>query len=216
MGQWGAALAFASQVFGLSCDVFQVRNTYDSKPYRRMLMETFGATVTPSPSDTTEVGRQLQERFPDTTGSLGMAISEAIEEAVKDPNSSYSLGSVLNHVALHQTVIGQETLKQFETFGERHPDYLYACAGGGSNLAGLSFPFIRENLEGRGNTEIWACEPAAAPSLTEGDLGTTSRQLCMTLLKMYTMARLRAGSRPRRRPALPRMVFWCRTSTTRG
>ncbi len=188
-GQWGAALAFASQVFGLSCDVFQVRNTYDSKPYRRMLMETFGATVTPSPSDTTEVGRQLQERFPDTTGSLGMAISEAIEEAVKDPNASYSLGSVLNHVALHQTIIGQETLKQFEAFGEQHPDYLYACAGGGSNLAGLSFPFIRENLEGRGNTEIWACEPAAAPSLTEGefryDFGDSSGMT--PLLKMYTM-----------------------------
>lgn len=188
-GQWGAALAFASQVFGLSCDVFQVRNTYESKPYRRMLMETFGASVTPSPSDTTEVGRALRERFPDTTGSLGMAISEAIEEAVKDPNASYSLGSVLNHVTLHQTVIGQEALKQFEVFGEKHPDYLFACAGGGSNLAGISFPFIRENLEDRGNTEIWACEPAAAPSLTEGefryDFGDSSGMT--PLIKMYTL-----------------------------
>lgn len=188
-GQWGAALAFASQVFGLECDVFQVRNTYESKPYRRMLMETFGASVTPSPSDTTEVGRALQERFPDTTGSLGMAISEAIEEAVKDPNASYSLGSVLNHVALHQTVIGQEALKQFEVFGEKHPDYLFACAGGGSNLAGISFPFIRENLDGRGATEIWACEPAAAPSLTQGefryDFGDSSSMT--PLLKMYTL-----------------------------
>jgi len=188
-GQWGAALAFAAQVFGLSCDVFQVRNTYESKPYRRLLMQTFGATVTPSPSDTTEVGRALRERFPDTTGSLGMAISEAIEEAVKDPNASYSLGSVLNHVTMHQTVIGLEALKQFEGFGETHPDYLFACAGGGSNLAGISFPFIRENLEGRGDTTIVACEPAAAPSLTQGeyryDFGDSSGMT--PLLKMYTL-----------------------------
>jgi len=188
-GQWGAALAFATQVFGMSCDVFQVRNTYDSKPYRRMLMQTYGATVTPSPSDTTEAGRRLQERFPGTTGSLGMAISEAIELAVQDPNASYALGSVLNHVCLHQTVIGQEALKQFVVFGEDLPDYLFACAGGGSNLAGLSFPFIRENLEGRGHVDIVACEPAAAPSLTQGefryDFGDSSGMT--PLLKMYTL-----------------------------
>ena len=188
-GQWGAALAFATQVFGMTCDVFQVRNTYDSKPYRRMLMQTFGATVTPSPSDTTEAGRQLQARFPGTTGSLGMAISEAIELAVQDPNASYALGSVLNHVCLHQTIIGQETLKQLAVFGEDLPDYLFACAGGGSNLAGLSFPFIRQNLAGQAKVDIVACEPAAAPSLTQGefryDFGDSSGMT--PLLKMYTL-----------------------------
>ncbi len=188
-GQWGAALAFATQVFGLSCDIWQVRNTYEGKPYRRLLMETFGATVTPSPSDKTEAGRALRERFPDTTGSLGMAISEAIEEAAKDPDASYSLGSVLNHVALHQTVIGQEALKQLAGFGEDMPDFLFACAGGGSNLAGISFPFVRENLQGRASVDIVACEPAAAPSLTEGefryDFGDSSNMT--PLLKMYTL-----------------------------
>ena len=188
-GQWGSALAFATQVFGLSCDVWQVRNTYEGKPYRRILMETFGASVTPSPSDKTEAGRALRERFPDTTGSLGMAISEAIEEAVKDPDASYSLGSVLNHVALHQTIIGQEALKQLAKFGEDMPDFLFACAGGGSNLAGISFPFIRENLEGRASVDIVACEPAAAPSLTQGeyryDFGDSSGMT--PLLKMYTL-----------------------------
>lgn len=188
-GQWGSALAFATQIFGQTCDVWQVRNTYESKPYRRILMETFGATVTPSPSDKTEVGRALRERFPDTTGSLGMAISEAIEEAAKDPGASYSLGSVLNHVTLHQSIIGQEAIKQLEKFGETGPDYLFACAGGGSNLAGISFPFLRENLEGRMNVQITACEPAAAPSLTQGeyryDFGDSSGMT--PLLKMYTL-----------------------------
>lgn len=188
-GQWGAALAFACDVYELTCDVWQVRNSYETKPYRRMQMETFGAQVTPSPSDRTETGRALRERFPDTTGSLGMAISEAIEEAAKDPNANYSLGSVLNHVALHQTVIGLEALAQLELVGERLPDYLFACAGGGSNLAGISFPFIRENLEGRGNVQIVACEPAACPSLTEGeyryDFGDTANST--PLLKMYTL-----------------------------
>ncbi|MFV0407392.1 MAG: TrpB-like pyridoxal phosphate-dependent enzyme [Propioniciclava sp.] len=188
-GQWGSALAFATQIFGLSCDVWQVRNTYDGKPYRRILMETFGATVTPSPSDTTAAGRALQERFPDTPGSLGMAISEAVEVAAQDPNASYALGSVLNHVTLHQSVIGLEAIKQLEKFGESMPDYLYACAGGGSNLAGISFPFLRENIEGRSSVEIVACEPAAAPSLTEGeyryDFGDSSGMT--PLLKMYTL-----------------------------
>ena len=188
-GQWGSALAFATQIFGQTCEVWQVRNTYEGKPYRRILMETFGATVTPSPSDKTEAGRALRERFPDTTGSLGMAISEAIEEAVKDPDASYSLGSVLNHVALHQTIIGQEALKQLAKFGEDMPDFLFACAGGGSNLAGISFPFIRENLEGRASVDIVACEPAAAPSLTQGeyryDFGDSSGMT--PLLKMYTL-----------------------------
>lgn len=188
-GQWGSALAFATQIFGQTCEVWQVRNTYEGKPYRRILMETFGATVTPSPSDKTEVGRALRERFPDTTGSLGMAISEAIEEAAKDPGASYSLGSVLNHVTLHQSIIGLEAIKQLEKFGEQAPDLLFACAGGGSNLAGIAFPFLRENIEGRMNVEITACEPAAAPSLTQGeyryDFGDSSGMT--PLLKMYTL-----------------------------
>ena len=188
-GQWGSALAFATQIFGQTCDVWQVRNTYEGQPYRRILMETFGATVTPSPSDKTEVGRALRERFPDTTGSLGMAISEAIEEAAKDPGASYSLGSVLNHVTLHQSIIGLEAIKQLEKFGEQAPDMLFACAGGGSNLAGIAFPFLRENIEGRMNVEITACEPAAAPSLTQGeyryDFGDSSGMT--PLLKMYTL-----------------------------
>ena len=188
-GQWGSALAFATQIYGQTCEVWQVRNTYEGKPYRRILMETFGATVTPSPSDKTEVGRALRERFPDTTGSLGMAISEAIEEAAKDPGASYSLGSVLNHVTLHQSIIGLEAIKQLEKFGEQAPDLLFACAGGGSNLAGIAFPFLRENIEGRMNVEITACEPAAAPSLTQGeyryDFGDSSGMT--PLLKMYTL-----------------------------
>ncbi len=188
-GQWGAALAFATQAFDMTCDVFQVRNTYESKPYRRLLMQTFGATVTPSPSDTTAVGRQLRQRFPGTSGSLGMAISEAIEVAVADPRASYALGSVLNHVALHQTIIGQEAIKQLASFGEDAPDFLFACAGGGSNLAGIAFPFLRENLQGRAQVDVVACEPAAAPSLTQGefryDFGDSSGMT--PLLKMYTL-----------------------------
>lgn len=188
-GQWGSALAFACQAFGLGCDVWQVRGSYEGKPYRRMLMETFGAHVTASPSEVTETGRALREKFPDTSGSLGMAISEAVEVAAGDPDANYSLGSVLNHVLLHQTVIGQETLAQLALFGEEQADILFACAGGGSNLAGLSFPFIRENLEGRTSTRIVACEPKAAPSLTEGeymyDFGDTAH--LTPLLKMYSL-----------------------------
>ena len=188
-GQWGSALAFATQIFGLVCDVWQVRGTYDGKPYRRMLMETFGASVVASPSDLTEAGRALQERFPGTTGSLGMAISEAIEAAAKDPEASYSLGSVLNHVALHQTIIGQEAIKQLALFNESMPDFLFACAGGGSNLAGIAFPFLRENLGGNAHVTIVACESKAAPSLTEGeyryDFGDTAN--LTPLLKMYTL-----------------------------
>lgn len=188
-GQWGSALAFACQAFGLDCNVWQVRGSFDSKPYRRMLMETFGAKVVASPSELTANGRALRERFPDTSGSLGMAISEAIEVAAGDPDANYSLGSVLNHVLLHQTVIGQEALKQLALFGETQADVIYGCAGGGSNLAGLAFPFLRENLDGRTSTRIVACEPKAAPSLTEGeykyDFGDTGQ--LTPLLKMYTL-----------------------------
>ncbi|MDR1851588.1 MAG: TrpB-like pyridoxal phosphate-dependent enzyme [Propionibacteriaceae bacterium] len=188
-GQWGAALAFAAQIFGLQCDIWQVRNTFEGKPYRHAQMEVFGAHAVASPSELTDVGRKLREQFPDTPGSLGMAISEAVEAAVKDPNASYSLGSVLNHVLLHQTVIGQEALKQLEYFGVAKLDYLYACAGGGSNLGGIAFPFIRENLEGRQDVKIVACEPNAAPSLTKGefryDFGDTAGMT--PKLKMYTL-----------------------------
>ena len=188
-GQWGAALAFACSVFGLTCDVWQVRNSYETKPYRRMQMETYGATVTPSPSTRTETGRAMRERFPDTPGSLGMAISEAVEAAAKDPHAYYSLGSVLNHVALHQTVIGQEALLQLESVGERLPDHIFACTGGGSNAAGISFPFLHRNLTAGANVRVVGCEPAACPSLTKGeyryDFGDTASQT--PLLKMYTL-----------------------------
>jgi tryptophan synthase beta chain len=188
-GQWGSALAFATQAFGMECEVFQVRSTYDSKPYRHVLMETFGAVVHPSPSELTNAGRELRKRFPDTPGSLGMAISEAIEVAAGSADTNYSLGSVLNHVLLHQTVIGQEVIKQLALFDEQAPDHLFACAGGGSNLGGIAIPYVRENLEGRAATHIMACEPKAAPSLTQGeyryDFGDTSG--LTPLLKMYTL-----------------------------
>ena len=188
-GQWGSALAFATQMYGQECEIWQVRSSYEGKPYRHVLMETFGATCHSSPSELTAAGRALRERFPDTTGSLGMAIAEAIEAAASDPDASYSLGSVLNHVVLHQTIIGQEALKQLEMFEEPVIDYVFGCAGGGSNLAGLSFPIIRENLEGRQHAKVVACEPVAAPSLTKGrydyDFGDTSGST--PLLKMYTL-----------------------------
>jgi tryptophan synthase beta chain len=188
-GQWGAALAFAAEVFELECAIWQVRSSFEGKPYRSAEMAVFGGKAVGSPSELTEVGKRLRQQFPDTSGSLGMAISEAVEVAAQDPNASYSLGSVLNHVLLHQTVIGQEVLKQLEVFEEPQVDYLFACAGGGSNLGGISFPFIRENLEGRQHVKITACEPKAAPSLTEGkfeyDFGDTAGMT--PKLKMYTL-----------------------------
>ena len=188
-GQWGAALAFAAEVFGMSCDIWQVRSSFEGKPYRAAEMAVFGGKAYSSPSELTQAGRALREQYPDTTGSLGMAISEAVEAAAIDPDASYSLGSVLNHVLLHQTVIGLEALKQLEVFEEPGVDYLFACAGGGSNLSGLSFPFIRENLEGRQQVQITACEPLAAPSLTKGefryDFGDTAG--LTPKLKMYTL-----------------------------
>jgi tryptophan synthase beta chain len=190
-GQWGSALSFACALFGLQCEVWQVRASYDSKPYRRMLMETYGGVVHPSPSNLTEAGRGFLGRFPDTTGSLGMAVSEAVESAVPDPQARYALGSVLNHVLLHQTVIGEEALRQLEMFGETQADVVFACAGGGSNLAGLSFPFLREKLAGRTGTRVVAVEPTACPSLTEGryeyDHGDVAG--LTPLMKMYTLGR---------------------------
>ncbi|WP_103352031.1 TrpB-like pyridoxal phosphate-dependent enzyme [Amycolatopsis sp. CA-128772] len=187
-GQWGSALAFACAQYGLECEVWQVRASYDQKPYRKLMMETFGATVHPSPSELTESGRAILEQHPDSTGSLGIAISEAVEQAAQDPDTRYALGSVLNHVLLHQTVIGEEALKQFELAGDT-PDVLVGCTGGGSNFGGLAFPFLREKLAGRMDPVIRAVEPAACPSLTRGkyayDFGDTAG--LTPLLKMHTL-----------------------------
>jgi tryptophan synthase beta chain len=187
-GQWGSALAFACAQFGLRCEVWQVRASYDQKPYRKLMMETFGATVHPSPSELTESGRAILAEHPDSPGSLGIAISEAVEQAAQDPNARYALGSVLNHVLLHQTIIGEEALKQFELAGDT-PDVLIGCTGGGSNFGGLAFPFLREKLAGRMDPVIRAVEPAACPSLTRGkyayDFGDTAG--LTPLLKMHTL-----------------------------
>lgn len=187
-GQWGTALAFACQIFGVDCEVWQVRASYDQKPYRRTMMQLYGATVHPSPSTVTESGRKILADDPDSTGSLGIAISEAVEVAAQDPQARYALGSVLNHVLLHQTVIGEEALLQMAKVGET-PDLIVGCTGGGSNFAGLSFPFLREKLKGRMSPVIRAVEPAACPSLTKGvyayDFGDT---LGLTpLVKMHTL-----------------------------
>ncbi|WP_370966943.1 TrpB-like pyridoxal phosphate-dependent enzyme [Amycolatopsis sp. cg9] len=187
-GQWGSALAFACAQYGLECEVWQVRASYDQKPYRKLMMETFGATVHPSPSELTESGKAILAEHPDSTGSLGIAISEAVEQAAQDPNTRYALGSVLNHVLLHQTIIGEEALKQFELAGDT-PDVLVGCTGGGSNFGGLAFPFLREKLAGRMDPVIRAVEPAACPSLTRGkytyDFGDTAG--LTPLLKMHTL-----------------------------
>ncbi|NUR99572.1 MAG: TrpB-like pyridoxal phosphate-dependent enzyme [Kribbellaceae bacterium] len=187
-GQWGTALAFACAQFGLDCEVWQVRASYDQKPYRRTMMQVFGATVHPSPSDLTEAGRKILAENPDSTGSLGIAISEAVEAAVQDPEVHYALGSVLNHVLLHQTVIGEEALIQLAMVGET-PDLIVGCTGGGSNFGGLAFPFLREKWAGRMSPVVRAVEPAACPSLTQGtyayDFGDT---IGMTpLMKMHTL-----------------------------
>jgi len=187
-GQWGASLAMACKLFGLECNVYMVKVSYDHKPYRRMLMHTWGATVHSSPSDQTEYGRKLLAEDPHQPGSLGIAISEAVEDTIKTPNTKYSLGSVLNHVCLHQTVIGEEAIKQMELAGEE-PDVIYACCGGGSNFAGLAFPFLRKKIKEGKNYRIVGVEPSACPSLTKGELkydfgdtaGTTP------LLKMFTL-----------------------------
>ena len=207
-GQWGSALAFASAVFGLQCEVFQVRASYDQKPYRRLLMETYGASVHPSPSDLTQSGKAMLAADPDSPGSLGIAISEAVEVAAQDPSARYALGSVLNHVLLHQTVIGEEAIRQMEQAGDV-PDLIIGCTGGGSNFSGLVFPFLREKLAGRMNPVLRAVEPAACPSFTRGvyayDFGDTAG--FTPLLKMHTLGpRVRAGPDPRGRVALPRHV----------
>lgn len=188
-GQWGSSLAMACNFFGLSCEVYMVKISYQQKPYRRSIMQTFGASVTASPSDTTQAGRAILEKDPDSPGSLGMAISEAVEAAATSGGTKkYSLGSVLNHVLMHQTVIGLEALEQFEE-AEEYPDVVFACAGGGSNFAGFSLPFVRNNIVDGKGTRIVAVEPAACPTLTKGkyvyDFGDTAATT--PLIKMHTL-----------------------------
>ena len=188
-GQWGSALAMACKHFGLECEIFMVGVSYNQKPYRRTFMKLFGASVHSSPSILTNAGRNVLEKHPDSPGSLGIAISEAIEMAVQRDDTNYSLGSVLNHVMLHQTIIGEETRLQMEMVGE-YPDIVIGCAGGGSNFAGLAFPYLRDKLSGeKKNLEIIAVEPASCPSLTKGkfeyDFGDEAGMT--PLLKMYTL-----------------------------
>jgi len=187
-GQWGSALALAGAFFGLEIEVYMVRVSYEQKPYRRAFMETFGAQCIASPSDKTDSGRAILAQNPDSTGSLGIAISEAVEMAAKRDDTKYSLGSVLNHVLLHQTIIGQEALKQFE-MADDYPDMVIGCTGGGSNFAGIAFPFIGKMLRGEQDIEAVAVEPANCPSLTKGkyayDFGDTAH--LTPLVKMHTL-----------------------------
>ena len=187
-GQWGSALAFAGALFGLEVQVYMVRISYEQKPYRRALMETYGATCIPSPSDRTQSGRAILAEHPDSTGSLGIAISEAVEVAATNDDTKYCLGSVLNHVLLHQTVIGQEAMEQLAMAGD-YPDIVIACAGGGSNFSGLVFPFVGAKIREGKDTRIVAVEPAACPSLTKGkyayDFGDTGH--LTPLVKMHTL-----------------------------
>ncbi len=187
-GQWGASLAFACSLIGLECNIYMVKVSYDQKPYRRMLMHTWGATVHASPSNLTDNGRKLRAEDPNCPGSLGIAISEAIEDTVKTPDTKYSLGSVLNHVCLHQTVIGEETIKQMEKAGEE-PDVIFGCCGGGSNFAGLVFPFIRKKIRDGKKYRIIGVEPSACPSLTRGELRYDFGDTAETtpLMMMFTL-----------------------------
>jgi tryptophan synthase beta chain len=188
-GQWGSALAFATQLFGLQCRVYMVKCSYEQKPYRRILMETWGAEVFPSPTTLTNAGRETLKKDPQTSGSLGISISEAVEDAATHDNTNYALGSVLNHVVLHQTVIGLELKKQFELM-DKYPDIICGCVGGGSNFSGTSFPFVRDKIIGKKpDLKVVSVEPLACPSLTAGEyrydygdsVGLTP------LLKMYTL-----------------------------
>lgn len=187
-GQWGSALSIACKFFGLECMVYMVKVSYHQKPYRRIFMQTYGASVVPSPSNQTEAGRQILAQDPDSLGSLGMAISEAVEDAAKRDDTNYALGSVLNHVMLHQTVIGLEAKTQLEKAGD-YPDIIIGCCGGGSNFAGISFPFIRDKITKGTKVRAIAVEPAACPTLTKGkfayDYGDTAG--IVPILNMYTL-----------------------------
>ena len=188
-GQWGSALAFAGAQFGIDVEVWQVRASYESKPYRGYLIRTYGGTIHSSPSTLTESGRAILAKTPDTTGSLGMAVSEAVEVAANDPDARYALGSVLNHVVLHQSVIGQEAVEQLVAVEPGGADFVFGCAGGGSNLAGLSFPFLREKLHGRSDARVVAAEPSACPSITQGEYRYDHGDVAglTPLLKMHTL-----------------------------
>jgi tryptophan synthase beta chain len=187
-GQWGTALSFACALYDLECEVWQVGSSYDSKPYRRLMIEAFGGTVHRSPSELTGAGRRFLEDPGNYSGSLGIAISEAVEVAASDPDTRYALGSVLNHVLLHQTIIGEEALLQMAKAGDT-PTHIVGCTGGGSNFGGLSFPFLREKLAGKISPRIIAAEPASCPSLTRGvyayDFGDTAGMT--PLMKMHTL-----------------------------
>lgn len=187
-GQWGSALALACKLFDLECKIYMVRVSYEQKPYRKMLMHTWGADVVSSPSPDTDAGRKFLEEYPDSPGSLGMAISEAVEDAVKHDNTRYSLGSVLNHVCLHQSVVGLEALKQFE-LAEDFPNVVIGCVGGGSNYSGLAFPFIPKKTKEGKDIRFVATEPTACPTMTKGpfryDFGDTGHMT--PLLKMNTL-----------------------------
>lgn len=187
-GQWGSALSVASKMFGLECRVYMVKVSFQQKPYRRSFMEVFGAQVIPSPSSLTNSGRAILERDPDSPGSLGIAISEAVEEAAQREDTNYALGSVLNHVCLHQTVIGLEAKEQMEMV-DQYPDIVIGCCGGGSNFAGLSFPFLMDKLQGKGSVRAIAVEPTACPTLTRGvfayDYGDTAQ--LSPIAMMYTL-----------------------------
>ena len=188
-GQWGSSLAFACNMFGIEAKVYMVKVSYNQKPYRRSMMQIWGGAVVPSPSPDTNAGRAILAQDPDSTGSLGIAISEAVEDAAMREDTKYSLGSVLNHVLLHQSVIGQEAIQQMEMAGE-YPDVVIGCAGGGSNAAGLMFPFLKESIQGHHpKTRFLAVEPASCPSLTKGeyryDFGDTAGMT--PLMKMYTL-----------------------------
>ncbi|MEW6751704.1 MAG: TrpB-like pyridoxal phosphate-dependent enzyme [Candidatus Latescibacterota bacterium] len=201
-GQWGTALSFACQLFGLECHVYMVRISYEQKPYRKAVMETYGATCIPSPSPTTDAGRSILAQEPDSPGSLGIAISEAVEDAAKRDDTHYSLGSVLNHVLLHQTVIGLEAEVQLQKAGEALPDIVLGCFGGGSNFAGMAFPFLRHKLSGeKEDMRLIACEPASCPTLTRGPyaydfgdtVGMTPLLAMCTLGHTFVPARIHAG-----------------------
>ena len=187
-GQWGAALSYAAKIFGLEAAVYQVKISYEQKPYRKSIMQVFGALVTPSPSMSTRAGKDILTRTPNHQGSLGTAISEAVELARMTPGCKYTLGSVMNHVTLHQTVIGLEAEKQMEMAGE-YPDVVIGCFGGGSNFGGITFPFMRHNFTGERNTRFLAAEPASCPKLTQGkfeyDFGDEAGYT--PLLPMYTL-----------------------------
>lgn len=199
-GQWGSALSIAGALYGIDVEVFMVKVSYEQKPYRRILMETYGAQVHPSPTNLTDAGRHVLEMDPNSTGSLGIAISEAVEVAVKNADTHYALGSVLNHVCLHQTIIGQEAIAQME-LAEDEPDVVVACVGGGSNFAGIAFPYYYRKLQGKSNARLVAVEPKACPTLTAGEYrydlgdeaGMTPQMLMYTLGHDFVPAGIHAG-----------------------